>query len=63
MQRPRPSLNTALLGGGGTARWRWRLKEENQDTVIVFVREAYGIFHLAELAILTGRRLHRLPPW
>lgn len=26
----RPSLSTALLGGGGTARWQWRLKEENQ---------------------------------
>jgi hypothetical protein len=57
----RPSLNTTLLGGEGTARWRLRLKEENRDKVIVFVGEAYGIFHLAELAILTGMRLHRLP--
>ncbi len=58
---PRPSLSTALLGGEGTARWRLRLKEENRDKVIVFVGQAYGIFHLAELAILTGMRLHRLP--
>ena len=57
----RPSLSTALLGGEGTARWRLRLKEENRDHVIVFVGDAYGIFHLAELAILTGLRLHRLP--
>ncbi len=57
----RPSLSTALLGGEGTARWRLRLKEENRDHVIVFVGDAYAIFHLAELAILTGLRLHRLP--
>ncbi len=56
-----PSLSTALLGGEGTARWRLRLKEENRDKVIIFVGEAYGIFHLAELAILTGMRLHHLP--
>lgn len=56
-----PSLSTALLGGEGTARWRLRLKEENRDKVIVFFRDAYGIFHLAELAILSGVRLHRLP--
>ena len=58
----RPSLSTALLGGEGTARWRLRLKEENRDKVIVFFADAYGIFHLAELAILTGLRLRRLPP-
>ncbi len=57
----RPSLSTTLLGGEGTARWRLRLKEENRDKVIVFFGEMYGIFHLAELAILTGMRLHRLP--
>jgi hypothetical protein len=55
------SLSTALLGGEGTARWRLRLKEENRDKVIVFFADAYGIFHLAELAVLTGMRLHRLP--
>src|SRR6266702_2040295 len=58
---PLPSLSSALLGGEGTARWRLRLKEENRDKVIVFFGDAYGIFHLAELAILTGMRLHRLP--
>jgi Transposase DDE domain len=57
-----PTLSTTLLGGEGTARWRLRLKEENRDKVIVFFAQAYGIFHLAELAILTGMRLRRLPP-
>jgi len=56
-----PSVSTALLGGEGMARWRLRLKEENRDKVIIFVGETYGIFYLAELAILTGMRLHRLP--
>ncbi len=55
------SLSTALLGGEGTARWRLRLKEENRDKVIAFFADTYGIFHLAELAILSGVRLHRLP--
>ncbi len=52
-----PSLSTALLQGEGTARWRLRLKEENRDKVLVFVADAYGIFHLAELAVLAGPRL------
>jgi hypothetical protein len=56
-----PRVSTALLDGEGTARWRLRLKEENRDKVIVFFADAYGIFHLAELAILSGVRLHRLP--
>ena len=60
-REPGPSLSTALLGGEGTARWRLRLKEENRDKVIVFFKEAYGIFLLAELAILSGIHLHRLP--
>ncbi len=55
------SLSTALLEGEGTARWRRRLKEQNRDKVIVFLGEAYGIFHLAELAVLSGMHLHRLP--
>src|SRR6266516_4956104 len=58
---PVAELTSALLGGEGTARWRLRLKEENRDKVIVFFEEAYGIFHLAELAVLSGLRLRRLP--
>jgi hypothetical protein len=56
-----PSLSSALLGGEGTARWRKRLQEENRDKIIVFLGQAYGIFHLAEFAILTHLPLRRLP--
>ncbi len=56
-----PSLSTALLGGEGTARWRQRLREANRDKLIVFIGQAYGIFHLAEFAILTHVPLRRLP--
>jgi len=57
----RPSLSTTLLGGEGTARWRLRLKEENRDKIIVFIGQAYGVFHLAEFAMLTHLPLRRLP--
>jgi hypothetical protein len=56
------AISSALLGGEGTARWRRRLAEDNRDQVIVFVGARYGIFHLAELAILSGLRLKTLPP-
>jgi len=56
-----PALSSALLGGEGTARWRQRLREANRDKIIVFIGQAYGIFHLAEFAILTHLPLHRLP--
>jgi hypothetical protein len=55
-------LRIALLGGEGSARWRQRLQEENRDRLIVFVGEVYGIFHLAEFALLTHLPLRRLPP-
>lgn len=57
-----PAISSVLLGGEGTARWRRRLKADNRDKVIVFVGARYGIFHLAELAILSGLRLKTLPP-
>lgn len=57
-----PSLKSALLGGEGTARWRKRLQEENRDKIIVFLGSAYGIFHLAEFALLTHLPLRILPP-
>jgi hypothetical protein len=56
-----PTLSSALLNGEGTARWRKRLHEENRDKIIVFIGQAYGIFHLAEFAILTHLPLRRLP--
>ncbi|MGB8348366.1 MAG: transposase, partial [Ktedonobacteraceae bacterium] len=56
-----PSLSSALLGGEGIARWRKRLEEENRDKIIVFIGQDYGIFHLAEFAIVTHLPLRRLP--
>jgi hypothetical protein len=57
-----PPLSSALLQGEGVERWRRRLQAANRDKVIVFVGASYGIFHLAELAVLGGLRLPRLPP-
>lgn len=57
-----PTLSSALLGGEGIARWRKRLEEENRDKLIVFIRQAYGIFHLTEFAVLTHVPIRRLPP-
>jgi hypothetical protein len=57
-----PTLSSALLGGEGAERWRRRLREENRDRVIVFLGPVYGIFHLAEVAVLSGLRLKTLPP-
>src|SRR2546429_5104493 len=56
-----PTLSSALLGGEGIARWRKRLEEENRDKIIVFIGQAYGIFHLAEFAVLTHLPIRRLP--
>jgi Transposase DDE domain len=56
-----PTLSSALLGGEGTARWRQRLREVNRDKLIVFLGQAYGIFHLAEFAVLTHLPLRQLP--
>src|SRR5947209_7719204 len=56
-----PTLSSALLGGEGIVRWRKRLEEENRDKIIVFIGQAYGIFHLAEFAVLTHVPLRRLP--
>jgi len=57
-----PDVSSALLGGEGTARWRKRLQEENRDKVIVFIGQTYGIFHLAEFAVLTHIPIRILPP-
>src|SRR5881275_1235815 len=56
-----PTLSSALLGGEGIARWRKRLEEENRDKIIVFIGQDYGIFHLAEFALVTHLPLRRLP--
>lgn len=46
----------------GVRQWRRRMKQENQDKVIVFVGDKYGILHVTELAVLTGVRLKKIPP-
>src|SRR5947209_586860 len=56
-----PTLSSALLGGEGIARWRQRLEEENRDQIIVFIGQDYGIFHLAEFAVLTHVPIRHLP--
>jgi len=56
-----PTLSSALLGGEGIARWRKRLHEENRDKIIVFIGQDYGIFHLAEFAVLTHLPIRILP--
>lgn len=56
-----PSLTSALLGGEGIARWRKRLQEENRDKIIVFIGQDYGIFLLAEFAVLTHLPIRILP--
>ena len=60
-RQPSASLSSALLAGEGTARWRKRLQEENRDKILVFLGSAYGIFHLAEFAVLTHVPIRRLP--
>lgn len=42
--------------------YRKRLALENRDNVWIRVGETYGIFHLAELSVLTGIRLKQIPP-
>jgi hypothetical protein len=57
-----PDVSSALLGGEGTARWRKRLQEQNRDKILVFIGQTYGIFHLAEFAVLTHLPIRILPP-
>lgn len=55
-------LDYSLLGGEGAQQWRRRLKQENRDKLIVFVGEYYGIFHMAEFAVMVGLRVKEIPP-
>jgi hypothetical protein len=56
-----PTLSSTLLGGEGTVRWRQRLRQANRDKIIVFIGQAYGIFHLTEFAVLTHVPIRHLP--
>jgi hypothetical protein len=56
-----PTLISALLGAEDTVRWRLRFREENRDTIIVFIGQASGMFHLAECAMLTPVPIRHFP--
>ena len=46
----------------GWQRWRRQRLEKSRDHVIVFARDCYGIFHMAEYSLLLGVRLKDVPP-
>ena len=46
----------------GWQRWRRQLLEQTRDQVIVFAQGYYGIFHIAEFALLRGVKLKDVPP-
>jgi hypothetical protein len=46
----------------GWQRWRRRLLEQTRAQVIVFARDCYGSFHMAESSRLVGVRLKDVPP-
>jgi hypothetical protein len=46
----------------GWQRWRRQLLEQTRDKVIVFAQGYYGIFHIAEFALLMGVKLKDVPP-
>jgi hypothetical protein len=46
----------------GWPRWRRQLLQQNRDTGIVFAQGGYGIFPMAEFALLVGVKLTDVPP-
>lgn len=46
----------------GWQRWRRQLLQQNRDKVIVFAQGYYGIFPMAEFALLLGVKLKDVPP-
>jgi hypothetical protein len=46
----------------GWQRWRRQRLEQIRDQVIVFAHGYYGIFHIAEFALLMGVKLKDVPP-
>jgi hypothetical protein len=43
-------------------RWRRQLLEQTQDKIIVCAQRWYGIFPIAEFALLVGVKLKDVPP-
>jgi hypothetical protein len=54
----------AAMGGEpvGWQRWRRQLLEQTRDLIIVFAQDCYGIFPIAEFALLLGVKLTDVPP-
>jgi hypothetical protein len=54
----------AAMGGEpvGWQRWRRQLLEQTRDLIIVFAQDCYGIFPIAEFALLVGVKLKDVPP-
>jgi hypothetical protein len=46
----------------GWQRWRRQLLEQTRDQIIVFAQRWYGIFQIAEFALLVGVKLKDVPP-
>jgi hypothetical protein len=46
----------------GWQRWRRLLLEQTRSQVIVFAQGYYGIFHIAEYALLLGVHIKDRPP-
>ena len=46
----------------GWQRWRRQLLERTRDKIIVCAQGYYGIFHIAEFALLMGAKLKDVPP-
>jgi hypothetical protein len=46
----------------GWQRWRRQLLEQTRDKIIVFAQRCYGIFPIAEFALLVGVKLKDVPP-
>jgi len=45
----------------GSRRWRREIKKEEQDYIIIFIENKYGILHVAEFATMGGFKVNRAP--
>jgi hypothetical protein len=45
----------------GWQRWRRQLLEQTHNKIIVFAQRWYGIFHIAESALVVGVKLKAVP--
>lgn len=58
-----PCEREALAGEPvGWQRWRRQVLEQTRDQVMVLAQGYYGIFHIAEFALLLGVKLKGVPP-